>query len=280
MRYSISVSIQSPTPGLLGIDRFLPKRLIPQFLFDLTLTSITFSSEKELDNNLNKLLKDHNSAKGRIHFPSQQILSMTCKTKLPSYVGKCFANINKKYPFISQVNINNKYLTHVEKNQIKKIAENAELKRQKFISTIRNHFLLSGALFALGMWALSFALPMTLGFVIATSISVGMITGLFSFDRQIYLESTLHHNNKSETLKKITPPETRKVSLLLKKNIDFKKIDSRIMPSGVLLHSFPMQTSIEIPDAHFDEIMAKLKRLPDINNEYNDLNWRTRRNRV
>ncbi len=336
MKYSISLSIQSPTKWLLGIDRFLPKSLIPEALYTKTLTNITFSDEKELETNLDKLLSDYNSKDGLINFFSQQSLSMTTKTKnLPSYVGNCFANINKKYPLISQVNIDDKFLTKEQQSQVQKLAENADLKRQRNNSAIRNHFLLAGALFAISMGALSLvaAIPMTLGFIIANSLKVAMITGLFSFCRQIYFENALNHytkkgklipiNNPSEkqafdmgkeaanwkgyflscvkpstyaypvafaagmqnAVHKINEPEkiapqTKRIALDLDDYIDFKKIDQRIIHNGGWAESDPMQTTIEIPTAHFDEIMAKLKKHPDINNGHNDLYFRPKRNKI
>ena len=76
---------------------------------------------------------------------------------------------------------------------------------------------------------------------------------------------SLELNTLSKTIEqpkvKKSSPQTKTVHLSgIYDYINFTKIDSRIIHDGLWKEGYPMQTTIEIPAKHHDEIMAKVEK--------------------
>ena len=68
-------------------------------------------------------------------------------------------------------------------------------------------------------------------------------------------------NQKNQPKVKKSSPQTKTVHLSgIYDYINFTKIDSRIIHDGLWKEGYPMQTTIEIPAKHHDEIMAKVEK--------------------
>ncbi|HRE33112.1 MAG TPA: hypothetical protein PLD88_14140, partial [Candidatus Berkiella sp.] len=198
---SISISMKSPTAWLLGLDRFIPAAFIPDALYNSTQALFWYKNEKELIT-LNHLLSLYDDT---IRFSSSFEESVqTDDNKIPPYVGKYLVENLPKHN-ITKLTVDDKLISPSQKKQLAVISEKAEQKKKNELSRMGNGILIGIGLFAFAA-AMMAAIGMSLTFslMLKGALVSGMMSGVISHIRNIYLDTTQYYYQKNG---QIVPPD-------------------------------------------------------------------------
>ncbi|MCS5711837.1 hypothetical protein [Candidatus Berkiella aquae] len=204
MSHTLTIYTKSPTSFLLGISRFISPTLIPEGLYERSISIFIYKNEKDLKEKLNGAFASQNEKK--IHFSSELEVSIeTEDKKIPPYMGKCLVEILPQQLGITKLTVADKLVSASQRNQLAPITEIAEQKQRQVSLRMRNGILTGIGLFVFAATVMAtIGMPLAFSLMLKNTLTVGMISGVISHIRNIYLDSTQYYYQKNGKLKSIS----------------------------------------------------------------------------